>query len=86
MPDSCKNCFFAWKNPSQPLDVELSLCRRYPPTLTGRAGFNIGDAAFPIVTDGVWCGEWTPRAEEPRPEARPEPSDPHGLFLDEGSA
>lgn len=65
-PDRCGLCKYAEKMPGADPRFE---CHRNPagvtsflaPTENGKGVTVMNSAAFPIVHDYQWCGEWVPR-------------------------
>lgn len=59
---SCGNCRFAWLRPK--LNPEASgtrlMCRRFPPLPDTAPWGQMRPAAWPIVGEEHWCGEYQP--------------------------
>ena len=59
--ESCGNCRYfmktqwsEWESPNN--QVEICVCRRYPPILIDREQFS--PSQFPTTKAHRWCGEW----------------------------
>lgn len=50
--ESCSNCVFSYSES----DVEIMVCRRYPPTVSN-------EDRFPETDVWWWCGEWKPKTK-----------------------